>query len=92
MLATLGALLILTPTIRHLSGLLGERRGGLVIGLPISTALTLSYCLCSPRLALAVAARAPTSVAAVSCLAAGWVLDGMARSTRSQRSAEAALG
>jgi hypothetical protein len=44
-LATLGAMIILTHTIRHLSGLLGERRGGLLIGLPISTALTLSYCL-----------------------------------------------
>jgi hypothetical protein len=38
-------MIILTHTIRHLSGLLGERRGGLLIGLPISTALTLSYCL-----------------------------------------------
>ena len=45
MLATLGAMIVLTHTIRHLSGLLGERWGGLLIGLPLSTALTLSYCL-----------------------------------------------
>jgi len=34
-----------THAIRQLSGWLGERWGGLVVGLPISTALTLSYCL-----------------------------------------------
>ena len=38
-------MIVLTHTIRHLSGLLGERWGGLLIGLPISTALTLLYCL-----------------------------------------------
>jgi hypothetical protein len=45
LLATLGAMVVVTHTIRHLSGLLGERWGGLLIGLPISTALTLLYCL-----------------------------------------------
>jgi hypothetical protein len=43
--ATLGAMIVLTHAIRHLSGWLGERWGGLLIGLPLSTALTLSYCL-----------------------------------------------
>jgi hypothetical protein len=38
-------MIVVTHTIRHLSGLLGERWGGLLIGLPISTALTLLYCL-----------------------------------------------
>jgi hypothetical protein len=45
MLATLGTMIVLTHSVRHLSGLLGERWGGLLIGLPISTALTLGYCL-----------------------------------------------
>jgi len=45
LLATLGAMIVVTHTIRHLSGWLGERWGGLLIGLPISTALTLLYCL-----------------------------------------------
>src|SRR5262249_22024113 len=38
-------MIVPTHTIRHLSGWLGERWGGLLIGLPISPALTLSYCL-----------------------------------------------
>jgi len=38
-------MIVVTHTIRHLSGWLGERWGGLLIGLPISTALTLLYCL-----------------------------------------------
>ena len=45
LLVTLGAMIVVTHTIRHLSGWLGERWGGLLIGLPISTALTLLYCL-----------------------------------------------
>ncbi|HEY7311908.1 MAG TPA: hypothetical protein VH643_21270 [Gemmataceae bacterium] len=68
------------------AGLLGQ---GATVGFAVATARCLSG---SPRLALAVAAGAATEVAAVSCLAAGWVLDGMARSTRSLRCAEAALG
>jgi hypothetical protein len=40
-LATLGALIVVTHTVRHLAGWFGERWGGL----PMSTALTLSYCL-----------------------------------------------
>jgi hypothetical protein len=43
--ATLGAMIVLTHAVRHLSGWLGERWGGLLLGLPLSTALTLSYCL-----------------------------------------------
>jgi hypothetical protein len=38
-------MIVVTHTIRHLSGWLGERWGGLLIGLPISSALTLLYCL-----------------------------------------------
>jgi hypothetical protein len=38
-------MIVVTHTIRHLSGRLGERWGGLLIGLPISTALSLLYCL-----------------------------------------------
>jgi hypothetical protein len=38
-------MIVVTHTIRHLSGRLGERWGGLLIGLPISTALTLLYCV-----------------------------------------------
>jgi hypothetical protein len=45
LLVTLGAMIGMTHTIRHLSGWLGERWGGLLVGLPISTALTLLYCL-----------------------------------------------
>jgi hypothetical protein len=45
LLATLAAMIVVTHTIRHLSGWLGERWGGLLIGLPVSTALTLLYCL-----------------------------------------------
>jgi hypothetical protein len=45
MLATLGAMVVLTHSVRHLSGWLGERWGGLLVGLPVSTALTLGYCL-----------------------------------------------
>jgi len=45
LLATLGAMIVVTHTIRHLSGWLGERWGGLLMGLPLSTALTLLYCL-----------------------------------------------
>jgi len=46
-------MIVVTHTIRHLSGWLGERWGGLLIGLPISTALTLLHCLweCGPRYA-----------------------------------------
>jgi hypothetical protein len=33
-------MIVVTHTIHHLSGWLGERWGGLLIGLPISTALT----------------------------------------------------
>jgi len=53
LLVTLGAMIVVTHTIRHLSGWLGERWGGLLIGLPISTALTLLHCLweCGPRYA-----------------------------------------
>ncbi len=46
LLATLGAMILVTHTVRYLAGLLGERWGGLLIGLPLSTALTLLYCLC----------------------------------------------
>jgi hypothetical protein len=45
LLATLAAMIVGTHAIRHLSGLLGERWGGLLTGLPVSTALTLLYCL-----------------------------------------------
>ena len=45
LLVTLGAMIVVTHTIRHLSGCLGERWGGLLIGLPISSALTLLYCI-----------------------------------------------
>jgi hypothetical protein len=45
LLATLGAMIVVTHTVRYLAGLLGERWGGLLIGLPLSTALTLLYCL-----------------------------------------------
>jgi hypothetical protein len=45
LLVTLGAMIVVTHTIRHLSGRLGERWGGLLVGLPISVALTLLYCL-----------------------------------------------
>jgi hypothetical protein len=45
LLVTLGAMIVVIHAVRHLSGWLGERWGGLVVGLPISTALTLSYCL-----------------------------------------------
>src|SRR5262249_32226975 len=38
-------MIVVTHTIRHLSGLLGERWAGLLTGLPVSTALTLLYCL-----------------------------------------------
>jgi hypothetical protein len=38
-------MIVVTHTIRQLSGWLGERWGGLLIGLPLSTALTLLYCL-----------------------------------------------
>jgi hypothetical protein len=44
-LTTLGAMIVVSHTVRQLSGVLGERWGGLLIGLPISTALTLMYCL-----------------------------------------------
>jgi hypothetical protein len=44
-LATLGAMIVVTHTVRHLAGWFGERWGGLLVGLPISTALTLFYCL-----------------------------------------------
>jgi hypothetical protein len=45
LLVTLGAMIVVIHAARQLSGWLGERWGGLVVGLPISTALTLSYCL-----------------------------------------------
>jgi hypothetical protein len=45
LLATLGALIVVTHASRHLSGWLGERWGGLLVALPISTTLTLLYCL-----------------------------------------------
>jgi hypothetical protein len=45
LLVTLAAMIVVTHTVRHVSGVLGERWGGLLIGLPISTALTLLYCL-----------------------------------------------
>jgi hypothetical protein len=38
-------MIVVIHAVRHLSGWLGERWGGLVVGLPISTALTLLYCL-----------------------------------------------
>jgi hypothetical protein len=38
-------MIVVTHTIRQLSDWLGERWGGLLIGLPMSTALTLLYCL-----------------------------------------------
>jgi hypothetical protein len=38
-------MIVVTHAIRHLSGSLGERWGGLLMGLPISTALTILYCL-----------------------------------------------
>jgi hypothetical protein len=38
-------MIVVTHAIRPLSGWLGERWGGLLIGLPITTALTLLYCL-----------------------------------------------
>src|SRR5262249_7523898 len=45
LLVIVAVMIVVTHTIRHLSGWLGERWGGLLIGLPISTALTLLYCL-----------------------------------------------
>ena len=45
LLVTLGAMIVVIHAVRHLSGWLGLRWGGLVVGLPISTALTLVYCL-----------------------------------------------
>jgi hypothetical protein len=38
-------MIVVTHTIRQLSGWLGERWGGLLIGLPLSTTLTLLFCL-----------------------------------------------
>src|SRR6516164_11488640 len=38
-------MIVATHAIRPLSAWLGERWGGLLIGLPITTALTLLYCL-----------------------------------------------
>ena len=40
LLVTLGAMIVVIHAVRHLSGWLGLRWGGLVVGLPISTALT----------------------------------------------------
>jgi len=77
-------MIVVTHTIRYLSGWLGERWSGLLIGLPISTALTLLYCLWErgPQYAataaqaglLGLGATVAFAVAAARCLSRSWRL------------------